>query len=203
VILQFIQSVFVESYDPTLEDSYKKEIIIDSIPVTLEIIDTAGQEELTRYVVAQCKNLISEWYSHHSLRDAYVKNGDGFLLVYSITAHQSFQEVVDVMDQILRAKDIDADDPIDIANSLSVVVIGNKADLQNERTVPLAALQKLNEKFGGHIPIFETSAKDKLNVEQCFMALAKQVYDKKTGKQAIRKDGNNRSGDNQSCCILM
>ena len=43
VILQFIQSVFVEVYDPTLEDSYKKEIIIDSTPVTLEIVDTAGQ----------------------------------------------------------------------------------------------------------------------------------------------------------------
>jgi GTPase KRas len=36
---------FLEEYDPTIEDSYKKNIVVDEQPATLEIVDTAGQEE--------------------------------------------------------------------------------------------------------------------------------------------------------------
>lgn len=43
--IQFIHSHFVNEYDPTIEDSYRKHCIIGDETVLLEILDTAGQEE--------------------------------------------------------------------------------------------------------------------------------------------------------------
>jgi GTPase KRas protein len=43
--VQFIQSVFIEDYDPTIEDSYRKHAKVDDKTCFLEILDTAGQEE--------------------------------------------------------------------------------------------------------------------------------------------------------------
>lgn len=40
---------FVEEYDPTIEDSYRKQVVIDGETCLLDILDTAGQEEY-RYV---------------------------------------------------------------------------------------------------------------------------------------------------------
>lgn len=39
-----IQSHFVEEYDPTIEDSYRKQCVIDDEVAVLDILDTAGQE---------------------------------------------------------------------------------------------------------------------------------------------------------------
>lgn len=55
----------------------------------LEILDTAGTEQFT------------------AMRDLYMKNGQGFVLVYSITAQSTFNDLMDLRDQILRVKDSD------------------------------------------------------------------------------------------------
>lgn len=55
------------------------------------------------------------WYSTTSafqeqftaMRDLYMKNGQGFLLVYSITAQSTFNDLQDLREQILRVKDTD------------------------------------------------------------------------------------------------
>ncbi|KAL9650702.1 hypothetical protein ABK040_001758 [Willaertia magna] len=184
IILQFIQSVFMEIYDPTLEDSYKKEVSVDGVPLTLDILDTAGQEELT------------------SLRDSYVKNGEGFLLVYSITSEQSFHEIHEILDQIIRAKDlpIEEGEEYKLGATLPIVVVGNKIDLENERRVPLSSLQQLGEKFG--IRVYETSAKYKTNVEETFMYLAKQIFEKKKNSKH-HGSKTQSSSSRESCCLLM
>ena len=73
--VQFVTGKFAEKYDPTIEDFYRKEITIDDRPAVLEILDTAGTEQFA------------------SMRDLYIRNGHGFILVYSVTNEQSFQEV--------------------------------------------------------------------------------------------------------------
>ena len=40
--VQFVQGLFVESYDPTIEDAYKKQIEVEGKLCTLQILDTAG-----------------------------------------------------------------------------------------------------------------------------------------------------------------
>ncbi|NXA45065.1 RAP1B protein, partial [Nothocercus julius] len=89
--VQFVQGIFVEKYDPTIEDSYRKQVEVDAQQCMLEILDTAGTEQFT------------------AMRDLYMKNGQGFALVYSITAQSTFNDLQDLREQILRVKDTDDD----------------------------------------------------------------------------------------------
>jgi small GTP-binding protein len=65
--IMYIQGDFLSYYDPTIQDSYKREDSIGNQSCILEITDTAGQEE------------------YYALMDDYMRQGEGFILVYSIT----------------------------------------------------------------------------------------------------------------------
>jgi GTPase KRas len=57
---------FLEEYDPTIEDSYKKNITVDEQNVALEIVDTAGQEEYSSmldevFCLFDCDNFVSHF----------------------------------------------------------------------------------------------------------------------------------------------
>ena len=60
------------------------------------------------------------------MREQYMRTGEGFLLVYSITSRQSFEEILTFEQQILRVKDKDY---------FPMIVVGNKCDLEGEREV--------------------------------------------------------------------
>ncbi|PVV00272.1 hypothetical protein BB560_005353 [Smittium megazygosporum] len=60
------------------------------------------------------------------MREQYMRTGEGFLLVYSITSRSSFDEVSTFHQQILRVKDRD---------HFPILIVGNKADLESERKV--------------------------------------------------------------------
>ena len=55
-----------------------------------------------------------------------MRTGEGFLLVYSITSRQSFDEIQVFQQQILRVKDKDY---------FPIIIVGNKCDLDGEREV--------------------------------------------------------------------
>ena len=145
--VQFVQSIFVEKYDPTIEDSYRKQIEVDGTQCMLEILDTAGTEQFT------------------AMRDLYMKNGQGFVLVYSITAASTFTDLSDLRQQILRVKDTD---------SVPLVLVGNKCDLNDERTVSKDQGAGLAKTWGG-CTFLEASAKTKTNVNEIFMDLVQQI----------------------------
>ena len=56
----------------------------------------------------------------------YMRTGEGFLLVFSVTDRSSFDEIERFHKQILRVKDRD---------QFPMILVGNKCDLKNERTV--------------------------------------------------------------------
>ena len=60
------------------------------------------------------------------MREQYMRTGEGFLLVYSITSRNSFEEISTFYQQILRVKDMD---------QFPVVIVANKCDLEFERQV--------------------------------------------------------------------
>jgi len=145
--VRFIQGNFVEKYDPTIEDSYRKQVEIDGSACVLDIMDTAGQEE------------------YSALRDQYMKTGEGFILVYSVTSRQSFEFTSKLRTNILRMKSESSDFPI--------VLIGNKKDLNSERQVSEDEGKNLADKF--KIPFIETSAKTNENVAEAFHRLVREI----------------------------
>merc|ERR1719382_1624053 len=76
-----------EEYDPTIEDSYRKQVLIDNEPALLDVLDTAGQEE------------------YASLQDQWIREGDGYLIVYSITNKDSLAEAEVLQQKITRIRD--------------------------------------------------------------------------------------------------
>ncbi|KAJ3716042.1 ras protein [Lentinula raphanica] len=144
--IQFIQSHFVDEYDPTIEDSYRKQCVIDDEVALLDVLDTAGQEE------------------YGAMREQYMRTGEGFLLVYSITSRNSFEEISTFHQQILRVKDQD---------TFPVVVVANKCDLEYERQVGPNEGRDLAKLF--NCKFIETSAKVRINVDQAFQDLVREI----------------------------
>jgi len=156
--VQFVQGIFVEKYDPTIEDSYRKQVEFDGQQCMLEILDTAGTEQFT------------------AMRDLYMKNGQGFVLVYSITAQSTFNDLQDLREQILRVKDTD---------DVPMVLVGNKCDLEEERVVGKELGKGLANQF--NCSFMETSAKAKINVNDIFYDLVRQINKKSPEKKQKQK----------------
>ncbi|CEQ42781.1 SPOSA6832_04645, partial [Sporobolomyces salmonicolor] len=151
--IQFIQSHFVD------EDSYRKQCMIDEEVALLDVLDTAGQEE------------------YSAMREQYMRTGEGFLLVYSITSRNSFDEIGTFHQQILRVKDKDY---------FPVIVVANKCDLEYERQVGSHEGRDLAQHFGCRF--IETSAKQRLNVDEAFYNLVREIR-KYNKEQAAGRPG--------------
>eukprot|EP01012_Entosiphon_sulcatum_P025461 TRINITY_DN30775_c0_g1_i1.p1 TRINITY_DN30775_c0_g1~~TRINITY_DN30775_c0_g1_i1.p1 ORF type:complete len:225 (-),score=42.93 TRINITY_DN30775_c0_g1_i1:4-654(-) len=155
VTINFVQHLFPTNYDPTIQDTYSKQADVDGDVAFLEIIDTAGQEDL--------------WV----LSEPFLRSGEGFLLVFSLTDAASFENLLAFRDKILKVKEL---------NSVPAVLVGNKADLRDQRVVSHEAATTLAQTFfptaapgKQAVPFFEVSAKERVNVDEAFLELVRQV----------------------------
>ncbi|ATZ52633.1 Bcrsr1 [Botrytis cinerea B05.10] len=155
---QFVQNIWIESYDPTIEDSYRKVIEVDGRQCMLEILDTAGTEQFT------------------AMRELYMKTGQGFLLVFSITSQSSLNELSELRETIIRIKDDE---------NVPIVIVGNKSDLEQDRVVSRQAAFNVSQSWG-NAPYYETSARRRANVDEVFIDLCRQI---------IRRDNNRSTPD--------
>ncbi|TVY45614.1 Ras-related protein [Lachnellula subtilissima] len=163
---QFVQNIWIEAYDPTIEDSYRKQIDVDGRQCMLEILDTAGTEQFSMHE----KEAIYD--SADSLRrELYMKTGQGFLLVFSITSQSSLYELQELREQIIRIKDDD---------NVPIVIVGNKSDLEEDRVVSRSKAFAVSQSWG-NAPYYETSARRRANVDEVFIDLCRQI---------IRKDNS-------------
>jgi GTPase KRas protein len=97
----------------------------------------------------------------------YMKRGQGFLLVYSITSKGSFNELAERREQILHVKGV-----TDGCN-VPIVLVGNKTDIDYEREITKEDGQRLANDW--QCPFLETSAKIACNVDEAFYALVREV----------------------------
>lgn len=144
-------------YDPTIEDSYRRQVVIDGQTCMLEVLDTAGQEEYT------------------ALRDQWIRDGEGFVLVYSISSRSSFSRIKRFYHQIQRVKESTASSPSypgsPIAATSSsapvpIMLVGNKSDRVTEREVSTQEGHALARELG--CEFVEASAKNCINVDKAF-----------------------------------
>nr|XP_011770191.1 GTP-binding protein Rit2 isoform X2 [Macaca nemestrina] len=104
--MQFISHQFPDYHDPTIEDAYKTQVRIDNEPAYLDILDTAGQAEFT------------------AMREQYMRGGEGFIICYSVTDRQSFQEAAKFKELIFQVRH---------TYEIPLVLVGNKIDLEQFR----------------------------------------------------------------------
>ncbi|CAE1232859.1 MRAS [Acanthosepion pharaonis] len=168
--IQFFQKLFVQDYDPTIEDSYIQHEEVDGVWCVLDVLDTAGQEEFS------------------AMREQYMRTGDGFLLVYSVTDRHSFESIKNFHTQILRVKDRD---------SYPMLLVANKVDLVHQRKVS----EDQGRELAAHLNInyIETSAKDPpLNVDAAFHQVVRIIREQPQDFNRVRK----RKGKRTRCTIL-
>jgi len=143
---QFVEGKFAASYDPTIENTFKKNLRINSTDYELILVDTTGQDEFSMFP------------SHYSL-DVH-----GYVLVYSIENLKSFEVVSLLYNKLL-----------DITGKAYVpsVLVGNKSDMYQSREVPSEEGRKLAEKW--RATFLETSAKQNIAVGQVFQTLLNEI----------------------------
>jgi GTPase KRas len=163
--IRLVTDNFLEDYDPTIEDLYKRSLTVDDNLYPIEVLDTAGQEEFL------------------PMQDEWIRSCPGVLLAYSIDLRSSFESVKQFREKVVRIKEKQAHIPI--------VLVGNKCDLPDkEREVPTAEGESLAKAWG--CPFFETSAKTKMNNEECFVEVVRQIQkadrmDEDSQKQVNKK----------------
>ena len=142
--LRIISGVFTPTYNPTIEDYYRHDTNIDGVgPCIVEILDTAGTEQFA------------------SMRQLYITNGQAFALVYAVDDRSSFEEVKEIYSQITEVKS---------PQNISVVLVGNKCDLDDRREVEEREGQEAAKEMCDS-PFLETSAKEGTHVFDFFATL--------------------------------
>jgi len=150
ITIQFIRRHFEATYDPTIEDRYQKIIDYKGVPCFLEILDSAGQETFA------------------AMRELYMKNGEGFVLVFSLTQKQTFVELEPIKQGIYKYNK----DPV-------LVLVGNKADMATKREVELQDAH--TRATAWQCSYIESSAKENTNISEIFHTLIQACWDKQGG----------------------
>nr|AAT27446.1 Ras [Paracoccidioides brasiliensis] len=191
--IQLCLNHFVETYDPTIEDSYRKQVVIDQQACMLEVLDTAGQEEYT------------------ALRDQWVRDGEGFVLVYSITSRSSFTRIQKFHHQIQLVKEsASSGSPTGVSYLTSpmnpptpgmkvpVMLVGNKSDKAIERAVSSQEGSALAKELG--CDFVEASAKNCINVEKAFydvVRLLRQQRQQQGTRQTLNRSPGTQKDNGQ------
>jgi len=160
--IQFVEGQFVDSYDPTIENTFKKTVNVKGKGnYDLLLVDTAGQDEYSIFP------------------SEYSVDIHGYVLVYSIDSQQSFK-----ICQIIHEKLLDLIGD----SSVPIVLVGNKSDLHNERRVTVEEGKELAKEMRAFF--LETSAKENQNVGDIFSKLIASESDKSGGGGPDDKPGD-------------
>ena len=175
LIVKYIDNKFSNAYMSTIgfDLKHKQINLKDGTDAKIMIYDTAGQERFK------------------SVAANYIKKANGILLVYDIADHTTFENIGVWMESITEEK----------GDKLPIVLVGNKADLEDERQVSYKEGKDLAENKGFHF--YETSCKNGSNVTECFLDLAELVYEKSGKKlsQNSNKELENASAvKKKGCC---
>jgi GTPase KRas protein len=137
---------FAETYDPTIEDTYRQRMNVDGKPCMLEILDTAGQEE------------------YQALRDQWISGSEGAILVYSISSRFTFDRVRRIWFQVQQVKGDER---------CPILLVGNKSDRVTEREVSTQEGFALARELGCEFT--ESSAKNMNHIERIFRDTVREV----------------------------
>jgi len=153
LMAQYVNNKFYKQYKATIgADFMTKEIVIDDTVVTLQIWDTAGQERF------------------QSLGVSFYRGADCVMCVYDVNSAKSFESLENWRNEFLvQASPSDTE-------KFPVVVVGNKIDVEDGKDSKRVISEKKAKSWctsKGGLMHFECSAKEDINVDAAFEAVAR------------------------------
>ena len=185
-MLQFTEDKFRDKHEITIGIEFAaKTIELNKKQVKIQIWDTAGHE------------------AFQSITRTYYRGAVGALLVYDITNKQTFQHCENWLKEIKENGDKD----------VTIILVGNKSDLEKERQVSKEDAEKFAEMNG--LIFLETSAKEAKNIYEVFKVSAEKILNNilkseenssgnSGGNVKITQNGHNQNNtgnkNNKKCC---
>ena len=152
ILSRYLKNEFKEDSKSTVGvELGTKFLKIKGTGAKVQIWDTAGQER------------------YRSITSTYYKGSHGCFIVYDITNEISFDNVEKWYEQAQK----------EASKDVSVILVGNKCDLENERKVPKEKGEEKAKNF--NCPFFETSALSKVNIDDIFNEMVNNIYDRTGG----------------------
>lgn len=179
ILLRFSENVFHESFLPTIGVDFKiKNVEVNDKVVKLHIWDTAGQERFK------------------TITATYYKGAHGIIIVYDITDRSSFNDVENWQNEI----------SLHASGNVVKLLVGNKCDMESERQVSHQEGKDFADSL--NIPFMETSAKQRINIEDCFKLLtmtilpnaAPQNQNKNDNTMSITSKRQNKKDNSDTGC---
>lgn len=147
LVLRYVNNIFSDKQEATVQASYlTKRLVVEGVPITLSIWDTAGQEKF------------------HALGPIYYRDADAALLVYDITDSDTFVRVTKWVKELkqMASKDI------------VMAIAANKSDLVRLKNIETQEAVSYAESIGASL--FVTSAKAGTGIDDVFSDIAKREF---------------------------
>ncbi|KAJ6457980.1 ras-like protein [Mycena sanguinolenta] len=180
LMYRFTYGHFCQEIDPTLDEVYRKRLVVDDECVVVDTFNTDTD------------------HGHScGLLDHVGQIEAGFVLVYSITQRSTFERIRTHHRYIRRTKDLDV--------SAAIIIVANKCDLEAWREVSMQEGRDLAEELG--CTFMETSAKEGVNVEEAFIDVIRQMLRSKKSKpgepQDVKAGGEGEHTSRCSGCAVL
>ena len=168
LFLRFVDKIWNDAFVPTIGVDFKiKTLNIDNKNVKLQIWDTAGQERF--------RTIISSYY----------RGAHGILLIFDLTQSESFDSLKNWLIEIEKNS----------SKNVKKILIGNKCDLNDLRKIPINKGKEFADTY--NMKFIETSAKNNVNINECFNILGKELLNNLDLK-LNKKDKNFHLNDNEN-----
>ena len=149
IMSKYLKDEFHEDSKATVGVEFgSKQFTIEGHSIKAQIWDTAGQER------------------YKAITSAYYKGAKGAFVVYDITRKSSFESIDKWVNDLTAAAD----------KKITIIVIGNKSDLEDQRQVPKEKGEEKAAKL--EVAFLETSAFSGENLEKAFELMMNEIYKK-------------------------
>ena len=165
IALQYIKGEFTESFIPTIEDEFEKNVTIDDIPYKIVVVDTAGQEDFK------------------DLRAKYIREGNCFMLIYAVDDEISFNFIQEIYDDIMV---------IHKKTLPPCIIVGNKCELPLPHAVTLEQAQAYSKQHFQNIPVVEVSSKTNKNITESFEKIIRIYIERYLRKYILERINNQK-----------
>ena len=161
IMSKYLKNEFHEDSKATVGVEFgSKQFNIQGHQVKAQIWDTAGQER------------------YKAITSAYYKGAKGAFIVYDISRKNTFDSISRWVSDITATAD----------KKITLILIGNKSDLEDQRQVTKEQGEEKAKEFG--LAFLETSASSGDNLEKAFSLMINEVYKK------CQEDINAETDDN-------